>query len=678
MAGLGRTYWALVGCLVAIVVLLGLDSVFPPPLERAQLVSTVVRDRNGQVLRAFPVEDGRWRLAARLEAIDPDFVDALIAYEDERFHAHPGIDPAAILRAGWNGLRAGRIVSGASTLTMQTARLLEPRQRTLGAKLLQMVRAVQIELRLSKPEILELYLTLAPYGGNLEGVRAASWAYFGREPDELTIEQIALLIALPQSPEARRPDLHPEAAHDARRRVLERLSGVGLASGQAAADAALDPVATRSAFPAYAWHAAEWLHANQPNEDNLVSTLDLGLQVSIDQLVADNLPLGDDVAQIAILVVETETRAVRALVGSASRARPGGWIDLTHRARSPGSTLKPFIYGMAFDDGLAAANTRIADLPVRFAGYRPDNFDRRFRGDVTIAEALQHSLNVPAVTTLDSIGARRFNAALSFAGARPERPRRAGHDDGLAVALGGAGLSVRQIAMLYAALGDGGRAMPLRWLETAPADRGGFSLISEESAHEVLDILRGAPHPGGRMPAALTRGAPDIAFKTGTSYGFRDAWAAGVSGGYTVVVWTGRADGAPREGITGREGALPLLFRVFDHLTIYDPPQSTISTQIADLSAVPSTMRRFESDQAPHILFPPDQSEILADRGGRGFVLSAQGDGIMTWYADGERVSRNAAGDVVWHPPGAGFYAIDVVDASGRHSRTRVRVLVDL
>jgi penicillin-binding protein 1C len=678
MAGLGRTYWTLVCGLVGLVLLLGLDTLYPPPLERAELVSTVVRDRHGQVLRAFPVEDGRWRLAAHLDTIDPDFVDALIAYEDERFESHPGIDPVAVVRAGWNGLRAGRIVSGASTLTMQTARLLEPRQRTLGAKLLQMIRAIQIEMRLSKPEILELYLTLAPYGGNLEGVRAASWAYFGREPDELTIEQIALLIALPQSPEARRPDLNPEAAHDARRRVLERLSGVGLATQQAAADAAHDPVATRSAFPAHAWHGAEWLRDSHPEARDLVSTLDLGLQDALTQLVGDNLPLGDDEAQIAIIVLETETRAVRALIGSASRARPGGWIDLTHRARSPGSTLKPFIYGMAFDDGLAAANTRIADLPVRFAGYRPDNFDRRFRGDVTIAEALQHSLNVPAVTTLDGIGARRFNAALNFAGARPERPRRAGQDDGLAVALGGAGLSVRQIAMLYAALGDGGRAMPLRWLENAPVSRGGFTLISEESAREVLDILRGAPHPGGRMPASLTRGAPGVAFKTGTSYGFRDAWAAGVSGGFTAVVWTGRADGAPREGITGREGALPLLFRVFDLLTTQDAPQAGTGTQIADLSVLPSTMRRFSSDQAPHILFPPDQSEILADRGGRGFVLSAQGDGLMTWYADGEPVSRNASGDVVWHPPGAGFYAIDVVDAQGRHSRTRVRVLNDL
>jgi penicillin-binding protein 1C len=678
MAGLGRTYWALVYGLAGLVILLGLDNLFPPPLERADVVSTVIRDRNGQVLRAFPVEDGRWRLPARLEAIDPDFLDALIAYEDERFESHVGIDPVAVVRAGWNGLRAGRIVSGASTLTMQTARLLEPRRRTLAAKLLQVIRAIQIEMRLSKPEILELYLTLAPYGGNLEGVRAASWAYFGREPDELTIEQIAMLIALPQSPEARRPDLHPDVAHDARRRVLERLSGVGLASQQAAADAALDPVANRSAFPAYAWHAAEWLHASLPDERDLVSTLDLGLQGGMTQLVDDNLPLGDAAAQIAIIVVETETRAVRALVGSAGRDRPGGWIDLTHRARSPGSTLKPFIYGMAFDDGLAAANTRIADLPVRFAGYRPDNFDRRFRGDVTIAEALQHSLNVPAVTALDGIGARRFNAALSFAGARPERPRQAGRDDGLAVALGGAGLSVRQIAMLYAALGDGGRAMPLRWQEDEPASRGGFTLISEESAREVLDILRGAPHPGGRMPATLTRGAPDIAFKTGTSYGFRDAWAAGVSGGYTAVVWTGRADGAPREGITGRESALPLLFRVFDLLTVQDPPQTAPTSQIADLSAPPSTMRRFAADRAPHILFPPDQSEILADRRGRGFVLSAQGEGMMTWYADGEPVIRNEAGDVVWHPPGAGFYSIDVVDAHGRQSRTRVRVLVDL
>ncbi|WP_300543326.1 penicillin-binding protein 1C [Maricaulis sp.] len=675
MLGLHRIYWGVVAGLGLLVGLLALDRHLPPPLEAVHEVSTVVRDRNGQVLRAYPVADGRWRLAADLDSLDPDFVEALLAYEDHRFWSHWGVDPLALFRAARDSLAAGRIVSGGSTLSMQLARLIEPRERTIGAKLVQMLRALQIELRHSKREILEYYLTLAPYGGNLEGVRAASWAYFGREPDTLTVEQIALLLALPQSPEARRPDRHPDNAVLARGRVLDRLAEVGLARPSAAADAALDPAPGRGAFPSDAWHAADTLRAARPGTAEIVSTLDITLQRMLQEelsLAASETP---EPVQFAAILVETDSRAVRALAGSASRDRPGGWIDLTDRSRSPGSTLKPFIYGMAFDDGLAAGGTRIADLPRRFAGYRPDNFDRRFRGDVTSAEALQHSLNVPAVTALDGVGARRFNAALSFAGARPERPRGAGEDSGLAVALGGAGLSVRQLAVLYAALGDGGVARPLRWFGDETAAGAGHSVIGAESAGEILDILRRAPHPGGRMPAALARGAPDIAFKTGTSYGFRDAWAAGVAGDYTIVVWTGRADGAPREGVTGREGALPLLFRLADGIARIDPEAMRGAGEREALPETPDTMASFRTDPAPHILFPPDGSEVWADGAGRGFILSAQARGDLTWYADGERVDANAMGEPVWVPAGPGFYAVTAVDDEGRTARSRVRIL---
>ena len=635
----------------------------------------MVRDREGRVLRAFPVTEGRWRLAADLDSIDPDFIEALLAYEDSRFYSHAGVDPLALVRASRDSLLAGRIVSGGSTITMQLARLLEPRERTLAAKAFQMLRALQLELRYSKQDILEAYLTLAPYGGNLEGVRSASWAYFGREPDDLAIEEIALLLALPQSPEARRPDLRPETARQARGHVLDRLAEVGLARSGAAADAAHDPVPGRQAFPADAWHAASDLRQARPEASDIVSTLDIALQ----RMLQDELSLAasetPEAVQFAALLVETDTRSVRALAGSASRSRPGGWIDLTDRPRSPGSTLKPFIYGMAFDDGLAAGGTRIADLPRRFSGYQPDNFDRRFRGDVTIAEALQHSLNVPAVTALDGVGARRFNAVLGFAGAQPQRPRSAGQDSGLAVALGGAGLTVRQIAVLYAALGDGGAARSLRWFEDETRPGAEHPVVTAESAAEILEILRRAPHPGGRMPAALAHNAPDIAFKTGTSYGFRDAWAAGVVGDYTLVVWTGRADGAPREGVTGREGALPLLFRLADGIGRIDPDGLAGAGDRDALPETPDTLANFQADPAPHILFPPDGAEVWADRAGRGFILSAQADGELSWYADGARVERNAVGEPVWYPPGPGFYSVTAIDRQGRLARSRVRIL---
>jgi len=678
MFGLGRAYWVILVTLSGFVGLLGLERMLPPPLPEAGAVSAVVRDRDGGVLRAFPVEDGRWRLPANIDTLDPDFVTALLAYEDERFFRHWGVDLPALVRASRDSLAAGRIVSGGSTITMQLARLIEPRERTFGAKLIQMARAIQLELRLTKREILEHYLTLAPYGGNLEGVRAASWAYFGREPDDLTIDQIAMLIALPQSPEARRPDRRPEQAVLARSRVLDRLATVGLARDTSAADALGDPAPQRRAFPSDAWHAAEELRRARPDQYDHVSTLDGALQRMLQERLATELPeTGEDV-QFAAMVIDTQSRAVRAMAGSASRSRPGGWIDLTDRPRSPGSTLKPFIYGMAFDDGLAAPATRIADLPRRYSGYQPDNFDRRFRGDVTIAEALQHSLNIPAVTTLDGVGARRFNAALGFAGARPLRPRQAGQDSGLAVALGGAGLTLRQVGVLYAALGDGGEARPLVWYEDELASRdphGGFRLLSAESADEIMAVLRRAPPPGGRVPAPLARDAPDIAFKTGTSYGFRDAWAAGIVGPYTIVVWSGRADGAPRDGMTGREAALPLLFRIADGVSQVEPGGATGDAPPEALpDALPETLTAFQQDPAPHILFPPDGAEIWSDRAGRGFILSAQAAGPLRWYADGQRVPQNALGEALWTPTGPGFYSVSAIDETGREASASVRV----
>ena len=653
---------------------LALDRLFPPPVERAFQVSRVVRDADGRVLRAFPVEEGRWRLAADLDAVDPDLIAALIAYEDQRFARHHGVDFIAVVRAAIQNLTSGRIVSGASTLTMQTARLMEPRDRTIGAKLLQMLRAVQLEWRYSKREILELYLTLAPYGGNLEGVRAASWAYFGREPDALTASEIALLIALPQSPEARRPDLQPDNAIEARSRVLARLAEEGLVPAAYADEAREDPAPARRAFPALAWHAAETAAGRAEGAD-LVSTLDFALQAELEALALDELPEGEDGVQLAILIVETETRAVRAAIGSASRERAGGWIDLTDRPRSPGSTLKPFIYGLAFDDGLAAPGTMIADLPQRFADYQPENFDRAFRGDVTVAEALQHSLNIPAVAALDEVGGRRFDAALRFAGAAPVRPGAAGGDEGLAVALGGAGLTLRDLAVLYAALGEGGEARPLRWLESERAGDHGYQILSAESAEDILHILRTAPHPAGRAPAALTREAPRIAFKTGTSYGFRDAWSAGVADGFAVIVWTGRPDGAPRPGVTGREGALPVLFRVFDLVEQRYGRRPSELPETAFEAETPGPMARFNADPPPQILFPPDGAELWSDRPGRSFTLAAQGGGDIRWYAQGRAVPLNAAGDPVWAPDGPGFYRIEAVDERGRVAATRVRVI---
>lgn len=664
-----------------------LDQVFPPPLHKAEAVSVMVTDRSGKALRAFPTERGGWRFSADLDQIDPAFLDALIRVEDKRFYKHWGVDWFGLTRAFLDSARAGRVVSGGSTITMQTARLLEPRKRTVGSKLIEIVRAHQIEARLTKDEILELYLTLAPYGGNLEGVRAASWSYFGHEANRLTDDEIALLIALPQSPEMRRPDRYPEHAADARDWVAEKLSRYGVYSNQRWDEVRSASIkSTRQNFPADAWHGSDKALSDGQYKD-VRSTLDSQLQSEIEAIAKRRAEHAGDEVQVAAVIVDIPTRAVRAIAGSASRQREGGWLDLTAQARSPGSTLKPFIYATAFDDGIAAPDTRISDLPKRFASYQPENFDRSFRGDVRISEALQHSLNVPAVLMLDKLGPQRFADNLAMAGARPRVNGSAEKRAGLALALGGAGLTVQELAIIYAALGDGGVAKPLVWRaeeeEASQADPGHY-LMSASSADKILDILRAAQTPEGRMPGRLTAHAPDVAFKTGTSYGYRDAWAAGVSGDIAIVVWVGRADGAPRTGKTGRSDALPILFEMTDRASYHLGRTGERSRRVLSKDQFKSSGARadFSSRQlkAPQILFPPHNTELWAgDVGGksaRSFVLSGRGEGALRWFVDGKPSERDAAGAPVWLPKRPGFYRVSAVDENGRSSTSRVRVLM--
>jgi len=689
IAGVGRRpswRWLLGGLAALLLAGLVLDGVFPPPLARGEVLSQWVTDREGRPLRAFPAEGAYWRFPADLNRIDPAFIDALVAVEDKRFHRHWGVDWLGLARAAVTSLQAGEIVSGGSTITMQTARLLEPRPRTVGAKLIEMVRAHQIEARLSKREILELYLTLAPYGGNLEGVRAASWRYFGAEPDGLSDDQIALLIALPQAPEARRPDLRPDGARAGRDAVVAKLERAGVFTPVQAGDIRALPVLARSEpFPAAAWHAAERARRGAPAGSDIRTTLDGRLQAGLEKLLARFGETQPGEVQAAAIIVDIPSRAVRASVGSISRDRPGGWLDLTDQVRSPGSTLKPFIYGLAFDDGLAVPATRISDLPKRFDAYQPENFDRSFRGDVTIADALQHSLNVPAVLALSGIGPERFASALAVSGAAPRIDGPLSGDAGLAIALGGAGLTAQDLALLYAALGDDGVAKPLAWrtgVAEATRDTPGHRLMRASSAADILRVLAGTPPPAGRMPGRLTRHAPDLAFKTGTSYGFRDAWAAGVSGDLAMVVWVGRADGAPRAGETGRRAALPLLFDMAD---------LAARTLATDRSGHGGTTRRLAPRElhalaryepgsgAPEILFPPAGAELWAGpvdgRAPRGFVLSGRGEGPLRWFIDGAPVPSDAGGAATWRPAAAGFYEVSAVDAAGRTRRVRVRVI---
>ncbi len=459
---------------------------------------------------------------------------------------------------------AGRVVSGASTLTMQTVRLLQPQARTLGAKAVEAARALVLERRLDKRGILSLYLTLAPFGGNIEGVRAASLAYLGKEPVELSPAEAALLVAIPQAPERLRPDRHAEALRRARDRILERVAEAGVITPAAAAEARRDPVpAARRPMPMHAPHlTARLALAAAPGTATVRTTIDGGLQRRLEGMAARWADGLDPDTSVAAIVADAATGAVLAHLGSPGyfATRRAGQVDMTRAVRSPGSTLKPFLYGLAFDDGFLDPRSVVTDAPLRISGYAPANFAPMHLGELQAAEALRQSLNVPAVSILDRYGPARFVNRLASAGARLQLPGSA-ERPGLAVVLGGVGTTLEDMVSLYTALAGDGRVRPL----AVRADAAGTHsrpLLTAGSAWEVARILESSAHPAHGV---ARRGGP-VAWKTGTSYGFRDAWALGVADGRVVGVWVGRPDGTPRPGHYGARSAAPLLLEVFDTL----------------------------------------------------------------------------------------------------------------
>jgi penicillin-binding protein 1C len=660
-----------------------LDRAFPPPLDLPGL-STEAVDRDGEMLRAFAAPDGRWRFAADLPRTDPHFVDFLIAYEDKRFREHRGVDPYAILRAAGQLVAHGRIVSGGSTITMQLARLLEPREsRTLWAKAKQALRAVQLERRLSKDEILQRYLTLAPYGGNIEGVRAASLAWFGREPNRLTVGEAALLVALPQSPEARRPDRFPERAAAARDRVLERMVSAGLIE-QREADRAAGVAGLpdgRNRMPALAAHAADRQRAADPDAGRWALTLDRDIQASLEAVATEAARKTGNGLSVAIVMADARTGDILAEVGSADFFDPArrGFIDMTLRVRSPGSTLKPFIYGLAFEEGLVAQQTMIEDRPANFAGYRPRNFDMDYMGDVTVREALQLSLNVPAIRLLDALGPARLAARLRGAGVVPQLP--AGEKPGLAMGLGGVGVTLRDLVQLYTAFPNQGFVTALR--ET-PGRLATARLLDPKAAWQITDILSGVREPQGAPKLGL-------AYKTGTSYGYRDAWSVGFDGRHVVGVWLGRPDGGAVPGLAGYDSAAPVLFEAFRRSGVAitpfaRPPAGALRTARADL---PVTQRRFAStrsetvpvgvvEAAPQIVFPPQGAriELAAGDGFDALSLKLQGGRApFRWLANGRLMAEpSRRREAMWTPDGAGFSTLTVIDAVGRAASVKVFV----
>jgi penicillin-binding protein 1C len=586
-----------------------LDLAYPLPVSAfwgANAPGTlVVLAADGTPLRTWPGADGALRQPSTPETVSPLYLEALRQYEDRAFDWHPGINPLALLRAAGQWLWHGRVVSGGSTLTMQVARILEmnatgetppPERRSILTKLRQMARALQLEWHLSKHDILVLYLNHAPMGGQVQGVEMAARAYLGKSAAQLSHAEAALLVALPQNPSRWRPDRAPALAQTARDKVLTRMADLGVWPAATVADAKLErvfapPLRARWLAPL----AAERLRQAQLQRSRtgprvtataataaasdapavpgmLHSTLDAGVQMRLEQVLTDRLPSLPPAVSVAALVVDNASLAIRGYAGSADFADPlrAAHVDMVRGVRSPGSTLKPFLYAMALDEGLVHSESLLIDAPQNFGGYAPGNFQAAFSGPVSVSEALQRSLNVPAVDLLERLDPARFAAKLRNAGLKLRMPR--GATPNLSLILGGAGTTLEELVGAYTALARGGVAGQPRLQPDDPTVD--TPLMSAGAAFIVREILEN----GGRPGAPFREGSGRVAWKTGTSFGFRDAWAIGVTDRYTLGVWVGRPDGTPNPGFFGANTAAPL---VKDLLTALDPDASDSPHQTA-------------------------------------------------------------------------------------------------
>ncbi|KMT55829.1 peptidoglycan glycosyltransferase PbpC [Pseudomonas fildesensis] len=553
--------------LLLVIALLWLaDRIWPLPLPQDDLARVVLAE-DGTPLWRFADANGVWRYPVQTSEVSPYYLDALLTYEDRWFYQHPGVNPLALVRATWQNLTGARVVSGGSTLSMQVARLLDPHSRTFHGKLRQLWRTAQLEWHLSKEQILNLYLNRAPFGGTLQGVAAASWAYLGKSPQQLTHAEAALLAVLPQAPSRLRPDRHPQRAQQARDKVLRRLAEFQVWPQSAVDEALEEPLLLAPRLePSLAPLLARRL--NRPDSPPLIrTTVDATLQRRLEDLLLGWRARLPEHTSAAILVVEEETMAVRAYLGSVdiNDTKRFGHVDMISALRSPGSTLKPFLYGMALDEGLIHSESLLQDVPRRYGDYRPGNFSMGFTGAVPASTALSSSLNLPAVQLLEAYGPKRFAAQMRIGGVPLALPALA--EPNLALILGGAGSRLEDLVSGYSAFARDGRSATIRLqpddtLRERP-------LLSPGAAWIVRRILSGQARPD-RDPRAELVQRPALAWKTGTSYGFRDAWAIGVGPRYLIGVWIGRPDGTPVPGQFGLASAAPLMLQVHDVLTNRD------------------------------------------------------------------------------------------------------------
>ena len=603
----GRPRWQW-GLLFALLVLAGLDHAFPPSVPgRDAPNALLIVARDGTPLRAFPDRDHVWRHPVALADVSPLYLEALERYEDRWFRWHPGVNPLALTRAAWQWLRHGHIVSGGSTLTMQVARIIEPTPRTLAGKSRQILRALQLELHYSKDEILALYVNYAPMGGVLEGVEAASRAYLGKPAKRLSHADAALLTVLPQMPSRLRPDRQPARARVARDKVLQRMAGAW--PDTEIHDALQEPIIAQTARdPLLAPLLAERLRKEARGRQRIDTTIDAQTQQTVELLLTSRLAALPPRVSMAALVVDNATLEVRAYAGSADFGDTDrfAFVDMVRASRSPGSTLKPFLYGLALDEGLIHSESLLADVPQSFGGYQPGNFQQSFHGAVSVSEALSKSLNVPAVEVLDRLEPGRFVAALRRGGLKLDFPK--GEAPNLSVILGGAGTTLEQLVGAYTAFARQGVSGKPRYRIDEPLVE--QRMLSPGAAFIIRDVLES----GGPVGRAVEQGPGirrGIAWKTGTSFGFRDAWSIGVSDRYTVGVWIGRPDGTPNPGFFGANIAAPLLVDIF----------SAVDSQPATTRTPPPSVHQEKICWPLGTRFQPEE-EALCHRQAMAWVLN--------------------------------------------------------
>ena len=644
------------------------SALFPYPAgilaaARLRAPAALVLDRDRRPLRAFTGENDMWMFWTPLEQISPLLVQASISVEDRRFRSHPGVDPIAIARAAGSNLLHGRVVSGASTITMQMVRLLQPRPRTLRSKAIEAFRAMQLEQLLSKNEILEYYLNLAPYGGNLIGAEAASQAYFRKRAPDLTLAEAALLAGLPQSPARLRPDRHPARAQARRDQVLLSLYKNGIISRSELNAALAEPVEiVREPFPFDAPHFCRMVCSANAGSRVLHTTLDRKAQhtaaIALREAVDILRPAG--VTNGSAVVIENDSAAVRALVGSCDffSTPDAGQVNGAIAPRSPGSALKPFTYALAFELGRCTPETMLADVPASYTGYEPRNYDQQYRGPVTAREALATSLNIPAVRLLCEIGQPRLHDFLRMLGLTTLV--RGPEHYGLGLTLGSAEATLLELTNAYASLARLGIYRPYRLLETETTENA-RRVLSEEAAYLVLDVLADISRLGGRPLWKTDKQQVRMAWKTGTSAGHRDAWTFACTPRYTVGVWLGNFDGAASAALVGIEAAAPVAARIIDRLhsdqqpSWYPQPRGLAAQDVCAVSGMPASGHCPTRKQALCIdRRQPAQRCTLHRKTAAGEVLECWPLETAAWlrkHQPGRRIAAEGETQAAWRQP---------------------------